>query len=94
MVDNVKITGLPSTQPTPTQSPKPTPPGSYGDINGDGIINSSDYALLTRHILEIPVQNANLNNADLNGDGVVDSLDATILSRYLLEVIDRFPVQR
>ncbi len=94
MVDNVKITGLPSTQPTPTQSPKPTPPGSYGDINGDGIINTSDYALLTRHILEIPVQNANLNNADLNGDGVVDSLDATILSRYLLEVIDRFPVQR
>ena len=98
MVDNVKFTGLPVVEPTePPRTPPPTTPPpkqvSYGDINDDGVINSLDYALLGRHILELSAPNANLDNADLNGDGIINSLDATILSRYLLEIIDKFPVE-
>lgn len=67
----------------------------YGDLDGDGIINSNDYVLISRYILEV------INNlpgpyakeaADLNGDGRIDTLDAAILKRYLLEIINEFPV--
>lgn len=93
MVDNVKFTGLPVVQPTPPPiTPTPPPAVSYGDINGDGVINSADYALLGRYILELPAQNIKLENADLNRDGFVNSVDATILSRYLLEIINKLPV--
>lgn len=70
-------------------------PGSYtyGDINNDGYINSSDYALMRRYILEIidtfPFPEGKLA-ADLNGDGVINSSDAILLSRYLLGIIDSF----
>ncbi|TYQ15398.1 UNVERIFIED_CONTAM: hypothetical protein Cloal_1845 [Acetivibrio alkalicellulosi] len=67
----------------------------YGDLNGDGKINSIDYVLLRRYLLEIidsfPVA---IEAADLNGDGKVNSTDLVILRRYLLVMIDRFPVQQ
>ncbi|MDQ2087754.1 dockerin type I domain-containing protein [Herbivorax sp. ANBcel31] len=69
-------------------------PQVYGDLNGDGVIDSNDYVLLKRFIFEIidefPV--GNLEVADLNGDGIIDSTDATLMSRYILDVIDEFPV--
>ncbi|AUG57562.1 glycoside hydrolase family 9 protein [Acetivibrio saccincola] len=73
---------------------EPTPPGTdiiYGDLNGDEIVDSIDYMLLGRVILEIPVQNVNLDAADLNGDGIINSADSAILSRYVLEIIDKLP---
>ncbi|MDQ2086384.1 endo-1,4-beta-xylanase [Herbivorax sp. ANBcel31] len=67
---------------------------TYGDLNDDGEIDTSDLALMGRYILEItdslPVPE---EAADLNGDGRVDSSDATLLSRYILEIIDEFPVE-
>ncbi|MDQ2084880.1 glycoside hydrolase family 11 protein [Herbivorax sp. ANBcel31] len=71
----------------------PDPQVIYGDLNGDGVIDSSDYTLLQRYILEIPVSIDDISVADLNGDGVIDSTDATLLSRYILEIIDSFPVE-
>ncbi|MDQ2085629.1 dockerin type I domain-containing protein [Herbivorax sp. ANBcel31] len=68
----------------------------YGDLNGDGVIDSSDLVLLKRHILKIitefPVENGEVL-ADLNGDGDIDSTDYTLLQRYVLEKIDKFPVE-
>lgn len=67
---------------------------AYGDLNGDGKIDTLDLAILGRYVLKIedslPVPEA---IADLNGDGVVDTLDATLLSRYVLQIIDKFPVE-
>ncbi|TYQ15815.1 UNVERIFIED_CONTAM: dockerin type I repeat protein [Acetivibrio alkalicellulosi] len=64
-----------------------------GDLNGDGVINSKDYVLLKRYILEIidelPVNDISV--ADLNGDGKIDSVDYTLLRRYILEIISDFP---
>lgn len=63
----------------------------YGDLNGDGEINSFDVTLMNRYIME-ERQLENLTLADLNGDGMVDTLDYALLKRYLLEIIDGFPV--
>ncbi|MDQ2086227.1 dockerin type I domain-containing protein [Herbivorax sp. ANBcel31] len=68
----------------------------YGDLNGDGMIDSSDLSLLRRYILSITDTFPNetpISSADLNGDGVIDSTDYTLLTRYVLEIIDAFPVQ-
>ncbi|TYQ16376.1 UNVERIFIED_CONTAM: YD repeat-containing protein [Acetivibrio alkalicellulosi] len=66
-----------------------------GDINADGNINTSDYALLRRHILEISLLNTDqLSRADLNGDGNVNSTDLILLRRFILEIINVFPASR
>ncbi|MDQ2087746.1 carbohydrate-binding protein, partial [Herbivorax sp. ANBcel31] len=62
-----------------------------GDLNGDGVIDSTDSALLTRHLLEItPLTGDALLRADLNGDGVIDTSDYTLMSRHILGIIDSF----
>ncbi|MDQ2085784.1 dockerin type I domain-containing protein [Herbivorax sp. ANBcel31] len=73
--------------------PEPEPI-SYGDLNGDGIIDSTDYTILTRYLLEVIDDfPAPKEAADLNGDGSIDSTDLFILRRYLLAYIDSFPVE-
>ncbi|MDQ2087777.1 discoidin domain-containing protein [Herbivorax sp. ANBcel31] len=71
------------------------PTFTLGDINNDGVIDSTDYTLMSRHILEISsLTGDQLLAADLNGDGVIDSTDSTILQRYLLDIIQSFPAQQ
>lgn len=61
--------------------------GKYGDLNADGKINSTDYAILKRYILgtidKLPVTDGSYI-ADLNADGRINSTDYTLLKRYLL----------
>jgi hypothetical protein len=68
----------------------------YGDVNGDGSVNSTDYALMKRYILgtinEFPVQYG-LVAADVNADGSVNSTDYALMKRYILGIIDRFPAE-
>ncbi|TYQ16771.1 UNVERIFIED_CONTAM: dockerin type I repeat protein [Acetivibrio alkalicellulosi] len=57
----------------------------YGDANYDGVIDSSDYVLLKRHILEL----SNMSNkiiCDLNYDGLINSTDLAILKRLILNI--------
>ena len=52
----------------------------YGDSNGDGNINTSDFTALRRHLLKaIAVK----GGADANGNGETDVLDLVLLGRYL-----------
>lgn len=62
-----------------------------GDVNCDDKINSTDYSLLKRYILQMidafPDPNGNsagLSNADMNDDGKVNSVDLSALKRLLL----------
>jgi len=65
----------------------------YGDLNGDGLVNSSDYSLLKRYILkQIDLTEDKLKAADLNRNGSVDSVDYSILKRFLLKTITQLPV--
>ncbi|HOP93861.1 MAG TPA: glycosyl hydrolase [Acetivibrio thermocellus] len=81
----------PDPSPTPTQPPKIT----YGDLNGDGKVNSTDLTIMKRYILKnfdklaVPEE-----AADLNGDGRINSTDLSILHRYLLRIITSFPVEQ
>ncbi|NLD50501.1 MAG: cellulase family glycosylhydrolase [Clostridiaceae bacterium] len=60
------------------------PAFKLGDINSDGNVNSTDYALLRRYLLEIQVSYFDERAADLNGDGKINSTDYAYLRRVLL----------
>lgn len=67
----------------------------FGDANGDGRVNSTDYAYLTKYLAEVleafPYDKAILT-MDLNGDGLINSTDYSILKRFLINVISSFSV--
>ncbi|NLP13065.1 MAG: hypothetical protein GX383_00980, partial [Clostridium sp.] len=66
----------------------------YGDLNGDGLIDSTDLTILKRYVLrktsEFPVSNGNVA-ADVNADSEVDSTDLSLFKRYVLRKISEFP---
>jgi len=68
----------------------------YGDLNGDGVVNSTDINLFRRYILEIITDIPNSNGTtviDLDGNGQINSIDYIILCKYVLEIINTFPVE-
>jgi peptidoglycan/xylan/chitin deacetylase (PgdA/CDA1 family) len=63
---------------------------SYGDVDGNDVINAADVTLLRRYIASTNRElfrqlNPDFNeaNADANGDGVIDERDVTLLRVYL-----------
>ncbi|TYQ18094.1 UNVERIFIED_CONTAM: chitinase [Acetivibrio alkalicellulosi] len=69
----------------------------YGDLNGDGVVDSTDLVILRRYILDIinsfPHPMAMIS-ADVNGDGNINSTDYILIKRYILGIIDIFPVNQ
>jgi len=69
----------------------------YGDVNGDGNVDSIDYALMRSYLVgkinKFPVENG-LAVSDLNGDGSFNSLDFALFRSYLLGKISVFPVEK
>lgn len=68
--------------------------GLKGDVNSDGSVNSFDYVLLRKYILEMisefPSPSGKIA-ADVNNDTIIDTTDYSILKRYLLGIISSFP---
>ena len=73
----VKTTATYIVSSTPTSSPAVC----EGDINGDLMVEISDYSILVRNFLKNPVPEP---EADLNKDGDVDISDYSILARNFL----------
>ncbi|RCX14835.1 endo-1,4-beta-xylanase [Anaerobacterium chartisolvens] len=71
-----------------------TPPVLVGDLNGDGSVNTTDYALMKMYLIgsidDFPVEN-DLAAGDLNGDGVINSVDFAVFKQYLLGLITKLP---
>ncbi|HOM02026.1 MAG TPA: glycosyl hydrolase family 8 [Acetivibrio sp.] len=83
---------LSSPLPSPS-NPSPTPTNqyiTYGDVNGDGNVNSTDLNLLKRYLLK-QTENINRQAADVNKDGTINSSDWSILKRYLIKSIPYLP---
>jgi hypothetical protein len=53
----------------------------YGDLNGDGKVDSADLVLMLRYFARPGVE-IDLRAADVNGDGVVNMADLILLLRY------------
>ncbi len=63
---------------------------TLGDLNSDGQINSTDFALMKRYLLGLDTLE-NTESADLDGSGAVNSIDIALLKQYLLGIITDFP---
>lgn len=65
---------------------------NIGDVTLDGDVNSGDYTILKRYLLEIiTLTPEQLVAGDVSGDGKVNSGDYTLLNKYLLDLSDTFP---
>lgn len=67
---------------------------AIGDVNADGIINSTDYTLMKRYVLRIITDfpaHDDMWVGDVNGDNTINSTDYNCVKRYLLRIIDEFP---
>mgnify|MGYP003880661983 CR=1 FL=1 len=76
-----------SNNPVPT--PTPSPYVKKGDVNGDGDVNSLDFAYFKRYLLGMDSSFPSPNGftaADLNNDGKIDSLDYANLKLILLGI--------
>lgn len=72
-----------------------SPTVTYGDLNTDSKINSTDITLLKRYLLKKLTDSDIVKEAsDLDGDGKINSTDLTLLKRFLLKKIDEFPVAK
>lgn len=60
----------------------------YGDVNGDGKINSVDSLVLQRHILEIQrLEGIFLKSGNINKNGKMpSSVDSLLIQRHILEI--------
>ncbi|MDO4489061.1 MAG: dockerin type I repeat-containing protein [Eubacteriales bacterium] len=67
---------------------------NYGDINGDGVISSTDAAMIYRYSNgKFTFTDEQKAAADVNGDGVISSTDAALVYRKSNGKLAKFPVE-
>ncbi len=67
----------------------------YGDVNGDGEVDATDYAAMKKYLLGdvSAMQNKDWEiTGDLNQDGTIDAIDAANMKKFLLGIIEKLPV--
>lgn len=68
---------------------------TYGDINGDGTINSVDaLAVLNHSVGKITYTDDAFLCADVTGDGKVDANDALMILNYSISKLEKFPADQ
>ena len=82
---------------TPTQSTEESKESTRkGDVDGNGEVNSIDFARMRMILLGIidsfPVSNGTWA-ADVSGDGIFNSIDFAFVRQYILGFITKFPAE-
>ncbi|WP_010245978.1 dockerin type I domain-containing protein [Acetivibrio cellulolyticus] len=62
----------------------PPPEILKGDLNGDGVVNSIDFAYLRKYLLGMILLPCPLEVADLNNDGVINVFDLALFRKWIL----------
>jgi len=69
----------------------------YGDVDGNGKVNSDDYAYMRQWLIgmitEFPGGEAGRANADVDGNGKVNSDDYAYMRQWLIGMITKFPAE-
>jgi hypothetical protein len=60
-------------------------PSIYGDVNGDGVINSADVVYLINYLFKGGPEPSPLETGDVNCDGTINSADVVYLINYLFK---------
>ena len=67
-----------------------------GDVDGNGEVNSIDFARMRMVLLGI-IDSFSVSNgtwaADVSGDGIFNSIDFAIMRQYILGIINKFPAE-
>jgi hypothetical protein len=89
----IPITTIPPKTTDPVKStPKPTV--LKGDVNNDGNVNSTDYALIKKYLLgtiaDFPDESGKLA-ADVDSNASINSTDYALMKRFILGLIGEFP---
>lgn len=68
-------------------------PTCFGDINGDGHVNSFDCITLSKYVFgEIQLNDLQISSADVMKDGEINLADIVTLRKYILGEYDSLPV--
>ena len=75
-------------------APRPPPCGSYGDVDGDGMVSYADHVMAATKFVAglITLTQDQILRADVNGDRMVDLADVLLIGRYVFGLEDTFPV--
>ena len=66
----------------------------YGDVNGDGAVDTADAVLVLQRAAKlIGDGDLNVKAADVNGDGTIDTADAVLILQKAAKLIEKFPVE-
>ncbi len=79
--------------PTSTAMPAPTstPPGLLGDVNGDGLINAIDAALVLQFSAGLLPALPSFDRSDVNLDGSVNAIDAALILQVTAGLLAGLP---
>ena len=68
-------------------------PMGWGDVNGDGHVNSFDQIILTKYVFgETTLNELQLKYADILADGSVNVADIVVLRKYILGIYNHLPL--
>ncbi|MCF7919411.1 MAG: hypothetical protein K9N06_05810 [Candidatus Cloacimonetes bacterium] len=67
----------------------------YGDVDGNGLVESYDAALVLQYFVGIITdwQEWQITAADVDGNGLAEAYDASLIMRFVIGMIEHFPVE-
>jgi Secretion system C-terminal sorting domain/Immune inhibitor A-like, MAM domain/Dockerin type I domain len=69
--------------------------GTYGDVDGNGVIDAYDASLVLMFAVGMPtpVDPFPEELGDVDGNGFVEAYDAALILQYVVGIIDEFPIE-